>query len=113
MMVMGCRKIIETPQKPTTTKITSYLQVTCENCNVIYGMPDQYKSFDNAGGLSVKYPYTYKEGYNLQVQVTPEGKSQNLTLQVYDKSGNVVYNGAATRDAAAIWGITVLLTENK
>lgn len=106
LMVFGCKEIVETPQKNITN---SYLQVSCENCQVGYGMPDQYKAFDNAGGLSSKFPYTYKEGYNLQIQITPVGKPQELTLKVYDIKGNILYNGIVNKEASAKWGVSVLL----
>ena len=84
---LGCQKGATTnPYNPTPKVNTSYLQVTCYNCQVQYGMPDQYRQM-YVSGMSLNAPFNYTPWYVLQVYLTAIDKPQAITLSVYDING--------------------------
>jgi hypothetical protein len=88
-----------------------YLVVSCQNCMVQYGMPDQYKTF-NLSGTSAKAYFNYTPGYNLVSYITALGKAQSLTLTVYNKNNAVVYAGTVTQPTTGYWSSSVPLTDS-
>ncbi|MGZ3755673.1 MAG: hypothetical protein ACXVAY_15595 [Mucilaginibacter sp.] len=104
----GCQKSTITNQNnPTPTSNSSYLKVTCYNCQVQYGMPDQYRQM-NVSGISLNAPFNYSPGYVLQVYLTALDKPQAITLSVYDVNGNVLYSGSKVQSTVGYWDVEVL-----
>jgi hypothetical protein len=90
------------------TKGEGYITVTCDNCQVGYGMPDQYKSF-NVVTTSPKATFTYTTGYILQVYVTALDHEQKLTLNVFNSAGKSVYSNSITQPITGYWGSSILI----
>jgi hypothetical protein len=109
LVCSSCKKEIENlnpnPTKTPTviTKTQGYVQLDCENCLIGYGMPDQYKS--------VKYPYTYASGYNLQAHITAINQHQQITVTIYDTIGKSVYKADKSVPTSGFWDISILLPE--
>jgi hypothetical protein len=104
----GCQKGTITNQfTPPQQGNTSYLKVTCYNCQVQYGMPDQYRQM-NVSGMSLNSPFTYTPGYVLQVYLTALDKPQDITLSVYDVNGNILYSGSKVQSTLGYWDVEVL-----
>ncbi len=107
LLLASCKKhTIE----PTTiaAKNQGYITVDCDNCQVAYGMPDQYRMF-NVVSASPKAVFTYSTGYILQVFITSLDHQQKLTLNVYNGDGKSVYTNTATQPLTNYWGSSVLL----
>ncbi len=108
LILAGCKKNIHT-NLATEDKTLSYIQVTCDNCKIEYGMPDQYRVYNNAGGLSAKFPYTYTSGYTLQMNLTAFVKAQDISVQVFNNDGKSIYNSSENQATSGYWSISLLL----
>lgn len=106
MLATGCKKLDD--GSPVDHTSTGYLVVTCDNCQIQYGMPDQYKQL-NVSGTSDKFSFTYKGGYTLISYITPLGDSKNVTLTVYDAKDTVIYSGAINELSTSYWETHVKL----
>ena len=106
VLLASCKK--QTLQPTTTVKEQGYIIVNCDNCQVAYGMPDQYKEF-NAVTISPKATFSYIPGYILQVYVTALDHEQKLTLNVYNSDGKSLYTNSATQPITGYWTSSVLL----
>lgn len=104
----SCKKDIDLPATEADTK-TAYIIVNCENCTIDYGMPDQYKGFSNSGGDSPKFPFVYKEGYTLAMNIKSLLKEQTLSVKVYTKDSKLVYQGSKVQSTTDYWNVNVLL----
>lgn len=105
----SCKKDIDLPAPKIEDTKTAYIILNCENCKIDYGMPDQFKGFSNAGGDSQKYPFVYKEGYTLSMNITSLLRSQTLTVKVYNKDSKLVYEGSNVQPTTDYWNLNVLL----
>jgi hypothetical protein len=94
---------------PVISKTQGYIQLECENCSIGYGMPDQYQAYNNANGLSVKYPFTYTAGYNLQALVSSIDHEQKLTVKIYDTNSKLIYTADKDQAKTGGWAISILL----
>jgi hypothetical protein len=112
---ISCKKEINRPDTisgetiPTIAKNQGYIQIKCESCIIGYGMPDQYKAFNNANGTSLKFPYSYSEGYSLQAYITALDHEQKLTVSVYDTNAKLIYESDKLQPTTNYWAIAVLL----
>ena len=115
--MMSCQKSLVGPADASTslnsvsTKTLGYIVVNCANCMVQYGMPDQYKYF-NVSGTSPKATFSYVPGYNLVTYVTALGQTQDVTLSVYDKNNNIMYQGTVTQPLTGYWSTKVMITDS-
>lgn len=101
LVTASCRKSIHTDEvTPLTGK--GYLVVSCTNCQIEYGMPDQYKLY-SVSGTSTKYYFSYTPGYTLVTYITAFASAQDITLTVYDASGNKVYAGEKNQGTDGHW----------
>lgn len=105
-LTTGCKKLDDGSPEPH--KSTGYLVVTCDDCQVQYGMPDQYKQYD-VSGTSDKFNFTYEGGYTLVSYITPLNDSKNITLTVYDANNAVVYSGSINQLTTSHWETDVKL----
>jgi hypothetical protein len=108
ILFSSCKKRVEDIE-PNVNKNQGYIQIDCENCLVGYGMPDQYQSFNNANGVSVKYPYSYINGYTLRAQLTALDTEQKLSISVYDNKNDLIYKSASMQPTEGFWAVSVLL----
>jgi hypothetical protein len=108
LLISSCKKQVK-DLEPDVTKNQGYIQIDCQNCLVGYGMPDQYKSFNNANGISVKYPYSYVEGYTLRAQLTALDTEQKLSISIYDNKNDLIYKSAYMQPTEGFWAVSVLL----
>ncbi|NCD70692.1 hypothetical protein [Mucilaginibacter agri] len=107
----GCSKNHTNDDTTDNVKRTGYIQVTCDNCKVGYGMPDQYRAFD-VTGTSAKAEFTYQTGYTLQAYITAVDHSQKINITVYNADNQVIYNNATTQGTTGYWDVSTLLTNN-
>jgi hypothetical protein len=108
VLLVSCKKQSIQPNAIATVKKQGYITVSCDNCQIAYGMPDQYKEF-NAVTISPKATFTYIPGYLLQVYVTALDHEQKLTLNVYNSDGKSLYTNSATQTLTSYWASSVLL----
>jgi hypothetical protein len=108
VLLAGCKKQNIQPTATANVKKQGYIIVNCDNCQIAYGMPDQYKEF-NAVTASPQATFTYVSGYILQVYVTALDHEQKLTLKVYDSDGKSLYANSATQALTSYWTNSVLL----
>lgn len=109
MLMTGCAKLDD--GAPAPHKVYGYLVVTCDNCQLQYGMPDQYKQ-STVTGTSNKYAFTYESGYTLVSYITPLGEgqqNQNIEITVYNNKDKVVYHGTMNNLQTQYWETRVLL----
>ena len=107
----SCKKEIVT-KDPVNDKQQAKLEVKCDNCLIGYGMPDQYRAFDQAGVSPVSYAYTYSDGYDLRVRITAVDHDQDINLTIYDTSGKAIYTNKTTQSTEGFWEVSVPLTTN-
>ena len=105
----ACKKEIVT-KDPVNEKQQAYLEVKCDNCLIGYGMPDQYRAFDQAGVNPVSYGYTFSDGYDLRVRITAVDHDQDINLTIYDTKGAVLYTKKTTQSVEGFWEVSVPLT---
>lgn len=99
-VAFGCKK--DTVVAPAVSVPKGYLVVNCDNCQVQYGMPDQYKQI-SVSGTSVKATYSYTGTYTVVAYITPINVAQTVTISVFDKSGTLVYTGSKLQQPTSYW----------
>lgn len=107
--MVSCKKDKNLSAEEEANNKSAYIVVNCENCKIDYGMPDQYKGFNNANGDSPKFTFNYKAGYTLSMHITSLTKEQKLTVKIYNKSDKLVYEGSNIQPVTDYWDVNVLL----
>jgi hypothetical protein len=108
LLFASCKKQTE-DLDPVSNKKKGYILVDCKNCLIGYGMPDQYKDFNNSNDTTTKYPYNYEDGYTLQAYITALKAEQRLSISVFDYNNNLVFKGENTQPTTGHWAISILL----
>lgn len=106
-VITSCHKSIHT-DSVTPTNSKGYLVVTCANCQIEYGMPDQYKLY-SVSGTSTKYYFSYTAGYTLVAYLTAFTAEQDITLTIYNASGNPVYTGQKSQGTDGHWEVDTIV----